>query len=321
MTGHGRSWSALLICVLAAQVLVGCSTRPTWVRPQASLELEATPFHPQTLHHCGPAALATVLGADGIEVGPDQLAPLVYVPGREGSLQAEMIAAARRFERLPYPIAPRPEALIESLAAGYPVLVLQNLGLRSWPHWHYAVVVGYDSARGEFLLRSGTTRRLAIGERRFLRSWALAQSWGVVMARPERTPPFAEPDRWIRAAAAFESLGRPAAASTAYLAATQRWPDSVLSWQALANARHAQGENAAAESALRRALALDPGSAASANNYASLLLARGCTQTAQAVIDRVGSVPAPYEVPLRQTRESIAAALAEARPEPADCAR
>jgi hypothetical protein len=32
---------------------------------------------------------------------------------------------------------------VDQLEAGRPVLVLQNLALKLWPQWHYAVVVGY----------------------------------------------------------------------------------------------------------------------------------------------------------------------------------
>ncbi|MFT3858674.1 MAG: hypothetical protein QM742_14630 [Aquabacterium sp.] len=61
--------------------------------------LSATPFFPQTALQCGPAALATVMGASGLDVSPEALIPQVFVPGRGGSLQIEMLAAARRHGR------------------------------------------------------------------------------------------------------------------------------------------------------------------------------------------------------------------------------
>lgn len=321
MRRRGRAWPAFFVFLAASLLLGGCSIRPDWVRPQSALELAATPFFPQTEHHCGPAALATVLVASGVQVQPAQLAALVYVPGREGSLQAEMIAAARRHQRVPYLLAPIAEALIESLSAGQPVLVLQNLGLRRWPRWHYAVVIGYDAAGRDFLLRSGTTRREVISERRFLRSWDLAQGWALTMARPDAVPVFATPERWIAATAPFESLGGLELAVRAYAAAVARWPDSVLGWQALANARYALGDREGAEAALRSALALDPAQAASANNYATLLLERGCPRSAQAVIAPVTEVPPRHESDLRRTREAIAAALGAQGIDPEHCPR
>ena len=52
--------------------------------------------------------------------------------------------------------------LAEPQASGNPVLVLQNLSLPWVPMWHSAVVICHDLARGEIILRSGTTERLAL---------------------------------------------------------------------------------------------------------------------------------------------------------------
>jgi hypothetical protein len=61
----------------------------------APIELADTPFFPQEALQCGPAALATVLGAAGVAAHPDALAREVYTPGLGGSLQLELVAAAR----------------------------------------------------------------------------------------------------------------------------------------------------------------------------------------------------------------------------------
>lgn len=44
---------------------------------------------------------------------------------------------------------------VEGLAAGHPVVVLQNLRLGRAARWHHAVAVGYDLRRHEVVLRSG----------------------------------------------------------------------------------------------------------------------------------------------------------------------
>ena len=130
--------------------------------------LEQVPFHPQELHQCGPAALATLLGASGLAADPLQLADQVYVPGRRGSFQAELIAATRRAGRVPWQVDGTLAALAAEVAAGRPVLVLQNLALPAWPRWHYAVVIGVDADR--VTLRSGKRRSLRMSRRAFLRS-------------------------------------------------------------------------------------------------------------------------------------------------------
>ena len=84
------------------------------------------------------------------------------MPQLKGSLQAEMIAATRPYDRIAYRVAPNLGALLATLAEGHPVLVLQNLGVDSVPFWHYAVAIGYDAARNEVLLRSGIERRARV---------------------------------------------------------------------------------------------------------------------------------------------------------------
>lgn len=293
-------------------LLGACGLAPVRIdAPAEAVELRDVPFFPQTEHHCGPAALATLLGAQGIGVTPEQLTPLIYVPEREGSLQAEVIAATRRFDRLPLRLPPRPEPLIAALHAGQPVLLLQNLGLRRWPAWHYAVLVGYEPQAGDFVLRSGTEQRQVMGAHRFLAAWEQADHWAIVAADPDGVPDFATEQDWLAAAAPFESLGRTPIAERAYRAAVARWPASVLGWQGLANARYATKDLAGAEDALRRAVALDPASVPSRNNLANVLLERGCVAQARSQIesiDALESIPAGFADAIRETRRAVARA-------------
>ena len=68
------------------------------VREQA--ELSAVPFQPldpvAQARHCGPQALAMALAYAGQSVDLNQLTRSTYLPARGGSLQVEMLAAARR---------------------------------------------------------------------------------------------------------------------------------------------------------------------------------------------------------------------------------
>src|SRR5437588_472596 len=105
------------------------------------VELTQVPFFPQSEYQCGPAALATALASFGVKVTPEDLVPQVYLPQRKGSLQIEMMAAARRHGMVSYQLAPRFEDVLRELSAGNPVIVLQNLGFGGG--WHYAVAVGY----------------------------------------------------------------------------------------------------------------------------------------------------------------------------------
>jgi tetratricopeptide (TPR) repeat protein len=125
----------------------------------------------------------------------------------------------------------------------------------------------------------------------FDRSWKLAQRWAVAVAAPEAPPANALAREWLVAASAFEELGQPDVAGRAYASATQRWPDDVRPWQALANARYAQRDLAGAEAALRHAHALQP-SAATLNNLAQVLLERGCPKTARSALAQAATLDA-----------------------------
>lgn len=295
---------------LLALALFACASSPalrSYDLGKPRVELDATPFFAQAAYQCGPAALATVLGASGLPVTPDELVPQVYLPSRKGSLQPEMIAVTRRYQRVPYVLQADLSTLLAELHAGNPVLVLQNLGLAMWPQWHYAVVIGYDVASDRVLLRSGTNPRLEMSRRRFQATWERADRWALVVADPAHPPVTASDHAWIRAASAFESLSQPQPAAQAYMAATRRWPEQPLGWQALANARYAQGDLLAAEHALRQALQLER-SAATHNNLAQVLLQRGCVTQALAEIDRADDADdaADFATELAQTRAAIA---------------
>ena len=131
----------------------GCASQS----PQPALEnvpeLTAVPFFPQSEFDCGPAALATILNWANVAVAPEELIDAVYIEGLKGSLQAELLAATRRYGLLPVPIPQDPASLLAEVESGRPVLVLQNLAFKRVPAWHYAVVVGYDAAAERFVNR------------------------------------------------------------------------------------------------------------------------------------------------------------------------
>ena len=183
----------------AAAALGGCAawlppsqTRALLTQAPASLPLrverETVPFFSQTPYHCGPAALATVLVDAGLAASPEALADAVFLPAREGSLQTEMLAGARRQGALAYRVPGELNVLLNEVAAGHAVVVLQNLGLALAPRWHYAVLVGYDLERREVVLRSGTTRRELMGLATFEHTWARGGHWAFVALPPGRWP-------------------------------------------------------------------------------------------------------------------------------------
>lgn len=292
---------AVLRAVLAALALLGgCSAFPTApdtdTADVATHELSDVPFFPQDTYQCGPAALASVLTYSGIARSPEDLVDTVYVPARQGSLQAEMIAAARSHGRMVYPLQ-TPEEIQAQLLSGLPVLVFQNLGLPQHPRWHYAVVIGWKPGR-EVILRSGTTRRVALKEATFLRTWQWGGAWAQVILPPDRLPASAEPRRYLSSALDLESVGQPAAALSAYRAAAQRWPDHDLAWLAWSNvALQAQGPTAAREAldVIDQGLSHNPNSEVLQLNKAGILLTLGKREEAQLAARDIASREGPWQ--------------------------
>jgi len=270
---------ALLLAACTAQGPQLAADLPATL-PQ-SVELEGIPFFPQRRYQCGPAALATVLAASGAPAEPGDLVDEVYLPARGGSLQAELVAAARQRDRLAYVVNPSLESVLREVAAGRPVLVLQKTGAGPWPGWHYAVVIGYDLGRGRVLLRSGTQQRAEIPLGRFLATWDGADRWALLAVRPGELPAAAEVRRLMQAAAGLESVGRTEAAALAYRAAARAWPEEPLPLLGLANLAYASGDLAGAERELRAAVRRAPDDVVVRNNLAIVLLAMGCAGSAR----------------------------------------
>lgn len=299
-------------------LLAACAGRPLLPDRLVELrtvELAAVPFHAQVEYQCGPAALAMLLGASGSNVGPEALVPQVFIPGRRGSLQAELVAAVRRHGRVPIVLRPELQALEAELRAGRPVLVLQNLGLGFWPQWHYAVVIGLDPARDEVLLHSGVTAGLRMKAGRFLRSWALADRWALTAVDPRIVLESATEEVWLQAAASLEQAGQLQTALQAAQAAASRWPQSPRTWFVLGNARYTQGDLRGAVAAFRESLRLEEQPATS-NNLASVLGELGCLDEARDLVRRsLSQAPeAQWQLVLRET-----AAELEAKPATAVC--
>lgn len=311
--------------VLAAALLSSaCSVNPDWQlargdSPAKAVLLADVPFHPQTEYQCGPAALATVLGASGVPSTPGQLAQQVWLPGRQGSLQLELVAATRRAGRIPYQIDADPDALLAELQAGRPVLVLQNLLVRSVPRWHYAVLVGSEPARNRLLLNSGAERGLEMSAPKFLRTWDWAGRWGLVVLKPGELPARTDAARYLSAVTDFEAVAGRAAAAPAYDVAMQRWQDDPRLHLALGNSAHAAGRRVDAAIHYRDGLALAPRDPVLGNNYASVLGELGCKAEARAALENaLAADDGRWRARLRQTAAELdAVSIARAR----QCAR
>ena len=288
--------AGVFICAL---LLGGCATPqvasleadwPAGLPP--AVQLDKVPFFPQEAYQCGPAALAMALTAAGLPRTPEQLKDQVYLPGREGSLQADMLAATRRQGLPAHLLAPRVEALLRELAAGHPVVVFQNLSFSFAPVWHYAVVTGYDRERNRLTLHSGVTERLEMSLFTFERTWARGGHWALLVLPLTELPATASADEVAAAVAVLERVN-PQAAQTAYATALQRWPEQRALLLGAGNTAYALQQREAAREAYRRATAADPGFADAWNNLAQVLLELGEKQGAADAIGRAVALGGP----------------------------
>ena len=299
------------VFIWAIVLLAGCAAPQSTALvkgPPAGLpvraELAQTPFFPQEDYQCGPASLAAVLQTAGREVTPAELVPQVYVPARRGSFQAEMLAATRRQGLVAYTLEPRLEALLREIAAGTPVLVLQNLALDWAPQWHYAVAIGYDLEARDLILRSGVTRRLVMRLDTFEHTWARAGHWAMLALPPDQLPRTAAELPYLTALAALER-GAPAAARRGYEAALARWPDSVTAQIGLGNASYALRDLAGAAAAYLQATQRHPAAADAWNNLAQALIELGSRDAALAAARRAVALGGPRLATYRETLEFI----------------
>ncbi|MCX7149904.1 MAG: PA2778 family cysteine peptidase [Rhodocyclales bacterium] len=296
-------------------VLGGCASlvpqtmglRDVWPAGVAvRTELTAVPFFAQQEYQCGPAALATTLVHAGAQVTPEDLVKRVYLPGREGSLQIEMLAAPRRYSKVSYRLAPAFDDLLREVAAGNPVIVLQDIGIGPVTSWHYAVVVGFDYPAGELYLRSGETERLAIPFTIFEYTWKRGNYWAMVTMPPDRLAATATEPDYLAAIAAMDRVGEARAAIVAYSTFLGRWPDNVAAGIGLANRHYALGELREAETLLRHVFARHPDSVAVANNLAQILSDLGRNEEALELIDWAAQPDmSPFAASVGETRAMI----------------
>lgn len=297
--------SALLWLSGCATTLQGAALQKAWPAhwPERVL-LADVPFFPQDDFLCGPATLAMVAQAAGSPVTPEILTPQVYLPGRQGALQVEMLAAARRQGLVPYLLAPELSALLEEVAAGQPVLVLQNLSLPMAPLWHYAVVVGYDRGRETVFLHSGTTERLAMSLATFEHTWARSERWAVRVVAPTQLPATAQPDGWAIAVAALERVDA-RAAQTAWSTGLQRWPGHRLSMLGLGNSAYALGDLSRSALAFEAATEAHPDFADAWNNLAQVRLEQAQLPAAREAAARAVALGGPRLAAYQRLQQQI----------------
>ncbi len=310
---NARLLAGVLLCALG--LLQGCalvvpqSVELTENWPAAlpeRAELSEVPFFADDDFLCGPASLATTLAYAGASVGTRDLVAEVYLPKRHGALQIEMLAAARRHGAVSYALDGKLESVMREVAAGNPVIVLQDFGVWPFKVWHYAVVIGFDRDEHSIVMRSGLRERQVAPWAALEYTWG-GDHWAMVTMPPGRVPVTAEVERYTESVVAMARVSTPAQAKAAYEALLARWPRTFAAEVGLANTLYALRDLPASESLLRDALAQQPASVPVLNNLAMVVGEQGRIDEALELVAAAERSPGPYAEMVADTRRAIEA--------------
>ncbi len=264
-------WRSALVLTLSlltgACASVGKQTQdlvkhPPDIAPKSRLRVE---FIKQSDKNCGPATLTMALRAAGFQANLDEITHQVFVKEKEGTLPMDMVAAARREGAMAVPVRSL-VGILNEVAAGHPVVAMENLGLSWYPKWHYSLVIGYDLPTQNLIMHSGTEAATTKTFNYFEHSWTLADSWSLVLLRPGELAASASELDHLQAAVGLELADRPADAKLAYEAILKRWPRSLGAHIGLANMAYQNKDLTMTMHLLRTATELHPDSLAAKHN-------------------------------------------------------
>jgi tetratricopeptide (TPR) repeat protein len=231
-------------CLLAGfLLLVGCQSTPQADRLRQhgfsslppSHTIDAVPFYPQEQFYCGPTTLSEVFGYYKNDIPPNDIAPKMFIPDKEGSLQLEMITATRQYGFLPYSARGTLSSIMALVSDNIPVIVFQNLSIQLLPQWHYAVVTGFDSEKGTVTLHTGVTPYHEMSFELFERTWARGNYWYLAPVPPNVTSSEMVPFSYTSAAYDMLKVGDKPRALAFLETATKQWPKQWLAYFLLAN--------------------------------------------------------------------------------------
>ncbi|UJF21440.1 PA2778 family cysteine peptidase [Shewanella sp. OMA3-2] len=166
------------------------------------------PFYAQEDYFCGPTTLSEIFNFYGMSKTPQQIAPSLFIPDLQGSLQIEMVAAARQQGLLAYAESGNLTQLLSLVSENIPVIVLQNLSTAWYPMWHYAVVTGYDLDKQHVILHSGTNKNRIAEFKVFEQTWQRGQYWLLAAVPTDVASVYFDPFVYISAAQDLLSIGQ-----------------------------------------------------------------------------------------------------------------
>jgi tetratricopeptide (TPR) repeat protein len=239
------------------------------------------------------------------QLSVDEMDGLTLIPAKGGTLQIELVSAARANGLIVYPLEPTFEALFSELSEYHPVIVLVNRSFSWHPLWHYAPVIGFDGEKRTILSHFSDQQNEPINIGTFAALWKRSNNWGVVLLPPGELPASTSSKTFLRAVYEFEKTGKVKEAIVAYKSAILRWPEDNDILFALANAYYNSSNLSEAEDSYRKLLALKPLHPLAINNLAVLLCHTGRSEEALSLLSKVITDDTQMQSILKTTREEI----------------
>jgi len=248
-------------------------------------EIENVPFYPQEDYFCGPTTLAEMLNFYDRDIQPETVAPSLFIPERQGSLQIEMVASIRQYGMLGYAELGNLNQLLSLVSEDKPVTVLQNQRLSWYPLWHYALVIGYDLETETVILHTGVNERRIVAMELFENTWRKGAYWMLAALPPEEGSDHFDPFLYVSAARDLIEVGQEQAGITALETASNQWSDYWLSYFLLGN-HFLQINPQDALNWFKRGAQAGSNETSYLNNYAYALLFNDCAPQALEIIQR-----------------------------------
>ena len=212
----GAKSARLWLMGVFALAMVGCASvePPEFRRLPERVELNGVPFFRGNANQGAPQILAGMLSEQRVRITPGLLVKPLQLPGAEASLQSNIEELAAGYGLMVYPLDKSLSALLTQVAAGYPVMLRFSDGTL-WSEPRYAMLVGYNRAKGTVLLRSGMERRRLMDFSKFESAWKDAGGWAVLILSPTQLPASVDKGRWLKVANDLSRAGQEQAGATA----------------------------------------------------------------------------------------------------------
>ncbi|MDD2782462.1 MAG: PA2778 family cysteine peptidase [Sulfuricurvum sp.] len=306
----------LFYAILAIFMVTGCTPKDPFPSEQHYTSSTINvPFIPPRSELCGSTAIEMIASYWQLQksfspkLSTQEIDARTLIPAKRGTLQIEMVTAARSNGLIAYPLEPTYDALFGELEANHPIIVLVNRSLSWHPLWHYVPVIGYDEQKRSIHAHFSDQPNEALSIATFAALWKRSGNWGIILLPPGEIPASVSVKTLLRAVYAFEKSGNSDEAIVTYKSALKRWPDNTDILFALANSSYNASHLIEAEENYRKLLTLNPTHPFALNNLAILLSHSGRSSEGLKMLDKVVSDDPKIKSLISDSREEILRAL------------